>query len=195
MKKIKNIILPAKALKAAQICVAKNDIRYFLNGICISNNKISSANGHVLFSAELSKFDPSYSGLNIGTLVGEKIVKINKTIPVKAVIARLNQVTDKIGLVEYLDGDNRLVGGDMFELIEGTFPDVEAVLDQKRKTPPKKVGLNSQYVANVHKVFKYLGDQSVPVSMEPYGTNSPVVFTKQADEIGLCTYLVMNIRV
>jgi hypothetical protein len=46
---MKNLILPSQTLAAARLCQAKNDVRYYLNGVYINHNTIVSTNGHVMF--------------------------------------------------------------------------------------------------------------------------------------------------
>jgi len=50
MKTIGNI--PARTLKAALYCAAKNDVRYYLNGVCFepSTGALVATDGHVLFA-------------------------------------------------------------------------------------------------------------------------------------------------
>src|ERR1051326_1542239 len=46
---MKKIIVRRQTLEAAMVCQAKNDIRYYLNGVCfMPENKIAATDGHRL---------------------------------------------------------------------------------------------------------------------------------------------------
>lgn len=46
------MILQSKLIRAALVCAAKNDVRYYLNGVHITPKYIESTNGHVALRME-----------------------------------------------------------------------------------------------------------------------------------------------
>ena len=61
-------------LKAVLLAAAKNDIRYYLNGVCIDNNKLIGTNGHLLIKFNIE--DCNYKSLIIPRFEVECFIKL-----------------------------------------------------------------------------------------------------------------------
>ncbi len=46
------MIIQSKLIRAALVCAAKNDVRYYLNGLHITPKYIEATNGHVALRIE-----------------------------------------------------------------------------------------------------------------------------------------------
>jgi DNA polymerase-3 subunit beta len=166
--------------RAAHLCTAKNDIRYYLNGMHIDakNHEVVGTNGHIMYVA---KIEP---GPIMKTLIFESV----------SVLAS----TEKIEIFRHDDGNViTVVHGSkgtvqhICELIDGRFPDYRAVIElTKKREPCNIVGMNPVYLANVPKIFY----KSNSVKLEMGSPTSAFHFTDSTNENrGL--YVVMPTRI
>lgn len=137
-KSIATFEIPAAAVRAAQACQARGDVRYYLNGVFFGKNgDVAGSNGHVLAATATDCRD----------LDSDIILAIDGNIPAKAETASFN--------VEA--GFCRTDNGKLFaiELIEGKFPDFRKVIKDNKptKTVSQFSKFNASYLALVAKVF------------------------------------------
>lgn len=112
------MIIPSKLIRAALVCVAKNDPRYYLCGIHITPKYIESTNGRVALRME--------HGIRTKRDI---IVQFEGKIPAKAETTELifNKEPLAIHRDQYL---NRLaITG--IKLIDGRFPDLGKIIPKK----------------------------------------------------------------
>jgi hypothetical protein len=147
-------LLPVDLLKAALVCCATKETRYYLNGVCITpSGHIVSTDGHRLFVGRYSDTP----------VEGELII------PLAAVKKALTGYRgDSIALV-----DSRKTGGKIFldtlsfDPVDGTFPDWKRLLptgEGKEYTPradqpednPNRVQFNPVYYGDLAKISKLL---------------------------------------
>ena len=50
---MENINIPIRLLKAALICTAKQDVRWYLTGVAIKDGAVSATDGHRMFTCEI----------------------------------------------------------------------------------------------------------------------------------------------
>lgn len=121
------ITLKTSVLRAALLCAAKKDIRYYLQGICISFNHpevamVCGTNGHILFAGQCP-IDviqaPEAYGFEI-IVPGDVIKGLDK----KADVVMLETI-DSMPKGYYVLGNSR------FQAIDARFPDISRVIPSR----------------------------------------------------------------
>jgi hypothetical protein len=118
------ITLKTSVLRAALICSAKKDIRYYLQGICISINgpdvaMVYGTDGHVLFAGQCP-----IVVIDAPTEYGFQIIIPSETI--KAIDKKAEFID-----LETIDGgakDYYLLGDARFQAIDARYPDISRVV-------------------------------------------------------------------
>lgn len=188
---MKNVILPAKVLAAAQLCQAKNDVRYYLNGIYIDSKRIAATNGHYLFFNDYSDF---ISGVHPVTVKAEKItepmiISIDSTVPKAAHTAHLSIIED-MGIIEYRKAGGALLKKAFFDVIDGKYPDIDKVIPYGEPVPLEKITLNQNYLALSGKVFSVF-NRYAHATFNFYGEGVGVFCTQKHPEYGNLSMIIM----
>ena len=121
------ITLKTSVLRAALLCAAKKDIRYYLQGICISFNHpeiamVCGTNGHILFAGQcpIDVIEaPEAYGFEI-IVPGDVIKGLDK----KADVVMLETI-DAMPKGHYVLGNTR------FQAIDARFPDISRVIPSR----------------------------------------------------------------
>jgi len=121
------ISLKTSVLRAALLCAAKKDIRYYLQGICISFNHpeiamVCGTNGHILFAGQcpIDVIEaPEAYGFEI-IVPGDVIKGLDK----KAAVVMLETI-DAMPKGHYVLGNTR------FQAIDAKFPDISRVIPSR----------------------------------------------------------------
>ena len=119
------ITLKTSVLRAALICAAKKDLRYYLQGVCVSINHPSVAmvygtDGHVMFAGQC----PIQLVYGAPKNYGDQIIIPSDTI--KAIDKRAEFID-----LETIDGgakDYYLLGNARFQAIDARYPDISRVV-------------------------------------------------------------------
>jgi len=128
------ITLKTSVLRAALLCSAKKDIRYYLQGICISFNHpevamVCGTNGHILFAGQcpIDVIEaPEAYGFEI-IVPGDVIKGLDK----KAEVVMLETI-DSMPKGHYVLGNTR------FQAIDARFPDISRVIPSRDAFPEQK---------------------------------------------------------
>lgn len=112
------MILQSKLIRAALVCAAKNDVRYYLNGVHITPKYIESTNGHVALRME--------HGIRTKKNI---IVQFEGPVPAKAETTEL--VFNKEAFAIHRDAFERRISITGIKLVDGRFPDMERVIPKK----------------------------------------------------------------
>lgn len=151
-----NFEIPLVVLKAALICAAKNDVRFYLNGVAIDRGNVVSTDGHRLFYTEIDSINPEMQQVIIPREAVEYLSK--KAIGIKD-LEKVVKVT-----LEGAEGKLTIQGTDIsesFRAIDGKFPEWKRII-------PKQDGseyegeyptFNWQYLVDFQKIAKTLGDK------------------------------------
>lgn len=180
-------------LESALIFQAKQDIRYYLNGICfMKDGRIAATDGHRAFIG--SKHE--------NQLEDNVIVSVSKSPTKRYDIAELDTDT---GAVTYStvvnnvkeDGSTEeiltLVGAGICKLIDGRFPDIDRVVPKKTE-PTEIVGFNAGYLAHIEKAAKLFNDRFAGVKLELQGNASSAVAVLSAPTGETGKVIVMPMR-
>ena len=115
------ILIQASAIRAAAICAAKKDIRYYLMGVHIKMAHrdyatVSGTNGHILFAGRAT----------VENLEDQQLEAWSMTIPLdvcKKISKKLTSIT-----LESLPGGAYMLDGIRFVPLDGLFPDYMRVI-------------------------------------------------------------------
>ena len=177
-----DMIIPSKLIRAALVCVAKNDPRYYLCGIHITPKYIESTNGRVALRME--------HGIRTKRDI---IVQFEGKMPAKAETTELifNKEPLAIHRDQYL---NRLaITG--IKLIDGRFPDLGKIIPKKFNLSANPV-IQAEYLGYPTKMFSCEGN-FIPMQIWPSGEFDAVKikFNKQIDTAyGNPQFIVMPCR-
>ncbi|ARS97877.1 hypothetical protein JJ672_14615 [Klebsiella pneumoniae] len=162
------MIIPSKLIRAALVCVAKNDPRYYLCGIHITPKYIESTNGRVALRME--------HGIRTKRDI---IVQFEGKMPAKAETTELifNKEPLAIHRDQYL---NRLaITG--IKLIDGRFPDLGKIIPKKFNLSANPI-IQAEYLGYPTKMFSCEGN-FIPMQIWPSGEFDAVKikFNKKID--------------
>lgn len=155
-------------LEAALIYQAKNDIRYYLNGVCFKKDgRVCSTDGHRAFIGSKHTSD----------LKEDVILKIQKP-PVKrydfadldtdsGIVTYFNQVGEK-------EEDRHRLGVGICEVIDGRFPDIDRIIPKERQAVDR-IGFNAGYLASIGPAAKLFNGKWECATLEFSGANSAAI--------------------
>ena len=169
-------------VKAAMLFQAKQDIRYYLNGIRIEPNRIAATNGHCLW---LHNFDTDLD------ITESLVLQLKGAIPAKSFNINF-EVGEMSGVAFHADIDGKIIAATYFELIDGTYPDIDKVIAPKANEQPTPViGFNTEYLSLLQKATKLVGNTRYPsVSVNLRGSNAVSVFNILGPEFNSKLFLM-----
>lgn len=151
-----NFQIPLAVLKAAIVCAAKSDIRFYLNGVAIDKGNVVSTDGHRLFYTELSDLDSDMQQVIIPREAIEHLAK--KATSIKDL--------KKMVIVNLQGSDGKLTvqGTDIvenFQALDGKFPEWQRIIPKADGSEYKGEypTFNWQYLVDFQKIAKALGDK------------------------------------
>ncbi|MCG3462965.1 hypothetical protein L7G72_14135 [Xenorhabdus bovienii] len=133
------MIINSNLLRAALVCVAKNDPRYYLCGVHVTPKYLESTNGYVALRLE--------HGVNTRR---KAIVQFHGKIPKKAETTELHFTKEPYAV--HRDVNGARVGFTVLSILDGRFPDLSRVI-------PKKVEnviphFQAEFLAYPYKMFE-----------------------------------------
>ncbi|MDU7405632.1 MAG: hypothetical protein E7L15_17470 [Citrobacter portucalensis] len=169
-------------LESALVFQAKNDVRYYLNGICfMPDGRIASTDGNRAF----------IGGNHENKLEENVIVSVSKSPHKRYDYAELDTETK---LVTYHHESGLMVGAGICDVIDGRFPDIDRVIP-KEKSPAEEIGFNAKYLADVEKAAKLFNPRFEGVRFELNGNTSAAVANLSSPEGLTAKIIVMPMRI
>jgi len=176
------ISLKTSVLRAALLCSAKKDIRYYLQGICISFNHpeiamVCGTNGHILFAGQCP----------IEVIEAPKAYGFEIIVP-GDVIKGLDKKSDAV-ILETIEGGAKgyyLLGNVRFEAIDARFPDISRVIPSRDAFPEQKASyFRPDYLQTANEALAmYYGDKKDKCySLTQRGDASGVVHNGRNDAL------------
>ena len=134
------IQIDARLLKVAQQFQGKNDVRYYLNGICLSKDgRIKATNGYILFVA------PHHCELK-----EDIILNIKGIVPAGADTAIID-IDQRIVFF-----DDRAETVKRLNVVDGEFPDVDKVTPSGKPKPISEIALGGELLSIAAKAMNIL---------------------------------------
>lgn len=169
-------------LEGALMFQAKQDVRYYLNGICfMPDGRIAATDGHRAMIA--SKHE--------NKLKDSVIVSVSKAPTKRYAYALLDT---KAGIVTYHDELETMVGAGICSEIDGRFPDIDRAIP-KDTAPTEQIGFNAKYLADVEKLAKLFNPKFEAVRFELNGNTSAAVANISAPTGETAKVIVMPMRI
>jgi len=176
------ITLKTSVLRAALLCAAKKDIRYYLQGICISFNHpevamVCGTNGHILFAGQcpIETIEaPEALGFEI-IVPGDVIKGLDK----KAEVVMLETI-DSMPKGHYVLGNTR------FQAIDARFPDISRVIPSRDAFSEQKASyFRPEYLCTANEALAmFYGDKKDKCySLSQRGDASGVVHNGRNDAL------------
>jgi len=173
----------SKQLRAAKVCQAKDDIRYYLNGIHIYKNKIEATNGHIAVQMTMKN-----------RIRRDLILNIQGPIPKSAEESIF--VFGKDNFVKHYDSFGSLIKISVVDVIDGKFPNIEKVMPTNFKKVAT-IGVNTGYFGLFSKMF----DQNFGevARLKFTGDNGAMLLTSDSqlinEDYGNPKFIVMSARI
>ena len=176
------ITLKTSVLRAALVCSAKKDIRYYLQGVCISINHpevamVYGTDGHILFAGQcpiVVHEAPTEYGFQI-IIPSDTIKAIDK----KAEFIDLETIEG--GAKDYY-----LLGNARFQAIDGRYPDISRVVPARDAFPELKASYFEPdlLVRGNEAMAMYYGDKKGKVfPLLQRGSDSGVIHNNRNDAV------------
>lgn len=181
--------IPAKMIRAALVCVAKNDVRFYLCGINITKKHIESTNGHTAIQMT--------HGVK---RIKEGVYKIKGRIPAKCLVVQF-VIRKDLQIVKFLGFCDELLGVSVVEVVDGRFPNItEKILKPLLEKPISNDVLpllNADYLAIPSKAFT--GYKWAPgINIECRGESEAALLKMEGgfpnEEYGSPVIIIMPVR-
>lgn len=169
-------------LEGALMFQAKQDIRYYLNGICfMPDGRVAATDGHRAM----------ISSKHENKLTDNVIFSVSKSPTKRYAYALLDT---KTGIVTYHDEHEIMVGAGICSEVDGRFPDIDRVIP-KQTEPTEQIGFNAKYLADVEKLAKLFNPKYEAVRFELNGNTSAAVANISAPTGETAKVIVMPMRI
>lgn len=169
-------------LEGALIFQAKQDVRYYLNGICfMPDGRVAATDGHRAMIA--SKHE--------NKIKSNVIVSISKS-PTKNYSYAV--IDTKAKIVTYHNNFDVLVGAGICSEVDGKFPDIDRVIP-KQTAPAEQIGFNAKYLSDVEKLAKLFSPKYESVRFELNGNANAAVANISAPTGETAKVIVMPMRI
>lgn len=169
-------------LEGALIFQDKQDVRYYLNGICfMPDGRVAATDGHRAMIA--SKHE--------NKIKSNVIVSISKS-PTKNYSYAVIDTMAKI--VTYHNNFDVLVGAGICSEVDGNYPDIDRIIP-KQAAPAEQIGFNAKYLADVEKLAKLFNPKFEAVLFELNGNTSTAVANISAPTGETAKVIVMPMRI
>lgn len=155
------MIIQSKLIRAALVCAAKKDPRYYLCGLHITPKYIEATNGHVALRLE--------HGIKTKKNI---IVQFEGSIPAKAETTEL--IFNKEPMAIHRDAFQNRISITGIKLLDGRFPDMDRVMPATIDLSITPI-IQAEYLAYPTKMFG--SDRKfIPVQLRPSGEHTAVRF-------------------
>ena len=176
------ISLKTSVLRAALMCAAKKDIRYYLQGVCVSINHpevamVYGTNGHILFAGQCP----------IDVIEAPEALGFDIIIPSDAIKAMDKKAA--VVMLETIDSMLKgyyVLGNSRFQAIDARFPDISRVVPARDAFSEQKISyFKPEYLQTANEALAmFYGDKKdkcYPLTQR--GDASAVVHNERNDAL------------
>jgi DNA polymerase-3 subunit beta len=207
--------IPAALVKAAMLFQAKWDVRYYLNGIYITQDHIVATDGHSMFVspyesdrrpeepliiAVKGKIPPKAFNLELLYDEESKVGVIRsvgpKPLRIRVVDPRLHAAScdwkdpEPMAVLDK-DGHPQNV---FFAKVDGRFPDWQRVVPKGDLVPTERIGLDFTYADRVAKACKELGSKFAQCAINLRGPTNSIEIELKSCEYQGAKAIIMPVR-
>ncbi len=175
------LTLSKRAMLSAMIFQAKNDVRYYLNGICFApDKKLYSSDGYRCFIGEHET-----DGLKENIIIaikGPRFIKFDKA-----------EIDTESEIITYQDEAGARVGFGLCSVIDGRYPDIEKIIPKENK-PVSEIGFNASYLADIEKAARLYNPHFEAIRIKTNGNDGAAICEfSSAYEYGAVIVMPMRI--
>lgn len=167
--------IPAAPLKAALLCTAHKDIRFYLQGVAIDKGHIVSTDGHRLFYCEVTNLDDDLPSIIIPKEAIEALFKGTRFLDLSKRRVIVTHNTTQCTL--------HITGTELtqtFQLIDAKYPDWKRTIPKNEASVfnKKQICFNWDYMADYQKIAKIIGVKKglAPVTLTTVQEQPPIAF-------------------
>lgn len=192
------IYAKAATLKAAMLAQAKQDVRYYLNGLHFIGNQVQATDGYRALRITENLINAPESGIILklsAVPAGRDIV--TAAIDTDAgIVYWLAMPYDKAADLDGIDLKSSRVAVGTVDVVDGRFPDLNRIFVTLKEDRPgvQFIGFNVEYFATVTRICKALQMKSSIVKITLQDTTS-AAFISLKSHNGIAEYCVMPARV
>ena len=185
---MENINIPIRLLKAALICTAKQDVRWYLTGVAIKDGAVSSTDGHRMFTCEID-VPKDYEIIVPRDALTAFLKQVKKEhLDLHAQVIQVKDEVYKLQVVNLKKGELLFVE-QLFKPIDGKFPDVKKVIPDPIKRQECMPYYDWKYLVDFQKIAEILGGSNGYFGLIVTGKNTSSVIdfslTKFDNAIGV----------
>lgn len=150
--------LPLTLLKAALICTAKEDVRFYLVGVAIDQGHIVATDGHRAFYAPVPVAQDAPQVIIPRSAIDFFLKKATAELKKKA-----EKATVKVSITEGCTGELRTATvSETFVPIDGKFPEWKRIIPKFKAEEYQggDLSFNWSYMADFQKIAKILGSKN-----------------------------------
>ena len=183
-----NINIPIRLLKAALICTAKQDVRWYLTGVAIKDGAVSSTDGHRMFTCEIDA-PKEYEIIIPRDALTAFLKQVKKEhLDLRAQVIQVKDEVYKLQVVNLKKGELLFVE-QLFKPIDSKFPDVKKVIPDPIKRQECMPYYEWKYLVDFQKIAEILGGSNGYFGLIVTGKNTSSVIdfslTKFDNAIGV----------
>ena len=185
---MENINIPIRLLKAALICTAKQEARWYLTGVAIKDGAVSSTDGHRVFTCEID-VPKEYEIIIPRDALTAFLKQVKKEhLDLHAQVIQVKDEVYKLQVVNLKKGELLFVE-QLFKPIDGKFPDVKKVIPDPIKRQECMPYYEWKYLVDFQKIAEILGGSNGHFGLIVTGKNTSSVIdfslTKFDNAIGV----------
>lgn len=150
---------------SALLCQAKNDVRYYLNGICVDEKGyIVATDGHRMFVGKATTSEETV------------LLQVKGKPPAKFDSVEID-TQNKSAIFKSFEGNN--IGSLPLEIIDGRFPDWRRVANY-HEGKVSAIGLNVNYLKDLAKAAKYFNKENAKLTFQDSASSTHIYLTDDA---------------
>ena len=185
---MENINIPIRLLKAALICTAKQDVRWYLTGVAIKDGAVSATDGHRMFTCEID-VPKDYEIIIPRDALTALLKQVKKEhLDLHAQVIQVKDEVYKLQVVNLKKGELLFVE-QLFKPIDSKFPDVKKVIPDPIKRQECMPYYEWKYLVDFQKIAEILGSSNGHFGLIVTGKNTSSVIdfslTKFDNAIGV----------
>lgn len=194
------LVISRQNLEALAVTAAKNDARYYLNGICfMPGGVMASTDGHrLLMITERENKLNSHLKQNIIMSIPAKFPTRSYHYAIfdteRGLISYVGEWADLGNQKEIYESSKMREHVSVTKLIDGRYPDVTRVIPKGDPVSVSEIGFNTSYLADVQKIGKFLNKKFEHAKFNFYGDKAVAVATI-SNAFSVANYAVMPCRV
>ena len=164
--------------EAAMEFAAKDDVRFYLNGVHLKGGRVESTNGHIAYMAKPQKGREKPEYLDGTFDCPSMIISPRNKLPAKTkknwpVFCSIT--VGEISRVDYLDFYGKVLSSDIIDIVDGKFPNIPRLFSKHIKGAyiGESFGINTKYLALFDKIMKR---ESIPcIKLYPMSKNDSIM--------------------